>query len=546
VKPTAYRVSAVIFDLDGTLTRPGALDFPLIKQELGCPPDMPVLEFIQAIESSDRRQAAMQRLERFEMAAAAVSRPNDGAEQLVAWIKSRNLRLGILTRNSRASVFRALENFGLVRAADFDLIVSRDDGHAPKPEKDGIVWMAGQWGVPAEQILMVGDFLFDVQAGRAAGTLTVLLDPDGDSGLQAAPCDFRIARLEELQRLIGEGLPLGSGKLPNDTLRAYLETFDFADASVLVSAGIGEDTAAVDVADSEVLILKSDPITFATDAIGQYAVLVNANDIVTAGARPRWFLTTLLLPRGTTASRIRLIMHELAEACRQWNITLCGGHTEISDAVNRPVVIGMMAGTVRKADLIEKKGMRPGDCVLVTKAVAVEGTAIVAREFDARLLSKGLSRREINTGKGFLDRISIVPEARLAAADRLASAMHDVTEGGLATALEELSIAGGHRIRVDLDRIPYYPETRKMCALLGLNPLGLIGSGSLLICCRTEHCDRLLERLRAAGIAATVIGQVMAAGSGIDARRAGQSAEWPHFDVDEITRLFHRPAGSVQ
>jgi hydrogenase maturation factor len=185
--------------------------------------------------------------------------------------------------------------------------------------------------------------------------------------------------------------------------------------------------------------------------------------------------------------------------------------------------------------------MRPGDCVLVTKAVAVEGTAIVAREFDARLLSKGLSRREINTGKGFLDRISIVPEARLAAADRLASAMHDVTEGGLATALEELSIAGGHRIRVDLDRIPYYPETRKMCALLGLNPLGLIGSGSLLICCRTDYRDRLVERLRAAGIAATAIGRVMEAGSGIDARRAGQPAEWPHFDVDEITRLFHKP-----
>ena len=198
----------------------------------------------------------------------------------------------------------------------------------------------------------------------------------------------------------------------------------------------------------------------------------------------------------------------------------------------------MMAGTVRKADLIEKKGMRPGDCVLVTKAVAVEGTAIVAREFGERLLAAGLSAAEVDAGKQFLERIGIVAEARLAARDHLASAMHDVTEGGLATALEELSAAGGHRIRVEMERIPFYPVTREMCALLGLDPLGLIGSGSLLICCRPGSAVRLAAGLRRKGIAVSRIGTVGRPGAGIQAFRGGRPATWPSFEVDEIARLF--------
>jgi hydrogenase expression/formation protein HypE len=288
----------------------------------------------------------------------------------------------------------------------------------------------------------------------------------------------------------------------------------------------------------DILVLKSDPITFATDAIGHYAVLVNANDIATAGADPRWFLTTLLLPCGTVPSEVREIMGELAAMCARWNITLCGGHTEITDAVRRPLVVGMMAGTVARRGLIEKKGMRQGDGVLVTKAAAVEGTAVIAREFGRRLLDLGFSRADIEQGRRFLDRIGIVEEARLAARDRLASAMHDVTEGGLATALSELSVAGGHSIRIELDRIPVYDLTRRICTALELDPLGLIGSGSLLICCRPENCERLAGRLTSAGIEVTRIGTVGPRGTGVVAYQRGEPAAWPSFETDEIARLF--------
>lgn len=537
-KVGSYRIKAVLFDFDGTLTRPGALDFPAIKAELGCPPNTPVLEYIQSLDDLRARRAAVERLNAFEMAGASASEPNPGAEALIGWLKRRSVLVGIVTRNSLSSVRRALENFHTVRIEDFDLVISRDDTVAPKPSGDGIALAARRLGIDPARILMVGDYIFDTEAGRAAGTRTALLDPHYNPALENARCDFRIQRLDELMAIVRDGLPLAAGKLPNELLQAYLEEFKVADPSVLIAPGVGEDIAAVDVSAADILVLKSDPITFATDAIGQYAVLVNANDIATAGAAPRWFLTTLLLPCGTVPSAVREIMGELAAMCARWNIALCGGHTEITDAVRRPLVIGMMAGTVERRSLIEKKGMREGDGVFVTKAVAVEGTAVIAREFGERLLDLGFSQADIEQGRLLLDRIGIVAEARLAARDHLASAMHDVTEGGLATALSELSTAGGHVIRVERDRIPVYDLTRRICAALGLDPLGLIGSGSLLICCRPENYERLMERLGSAGIDVTRIGTVGPRGTGVAAYDRGESADWPCFETDEIARLF--------
>lgn len=534
----SYCIKAVLFDFDGTLTRPGALDFPAIKKTLGCPPETPVLEYIQSLSDSAAQADAMARLNAFELSAAAQSVPNPGAVELIHWIRSRQVPVGIITRNSRASVQRALENFDTLQSGDFDLIISRDDHVAPKPSGEGILLAADRFGIRPDEVLMVGDYLFDTAAGRQAGALTALLDPCRKSALESVDCDFRIRGLEDLMPVIRAGLPLSAGKLPNEILKAFLREFHVEDPSVLINPGVGEDIAAVDVDADQVLILKSDPITFATDAIGHYSVLVNANDIATAGAVPRWFLTTLLLPCGITPSGVHRIMEELADVCGRWNITLCGGHTEITDAVRRPLVIGMMAGTVERDRLIDKKRMRTGDGVLITKRVAVEGTAIIAREFRDRLLELGIDPAEIEHSRDFLDRIGIIEEARLAARGNQASAMHDVTEGGLASALLELSIAGRHEISVDLDRIPVFEPTRRICRALDLDPLGLIGSGSLLICCRPDHCADILDRLTSAGIEATRIGTVGARGAGIKAFDHGRPATWPQFEVDEITKLF--------
>ncbi len=533
-----YQIKAVLFDFDGTLTRPGSIDFKVIKKSLGCPPDQPVLEFIHSMASVQDRRLAMDKLERFEVDAARRSVPNAGAQEIVRWIKKQRLPVGIITRNSRNSVMRSLENFDNLSAADFDLIVTRDDPHPPKPSGDGIVWAAKHFHITPTEMMVVGDFIFDLQAGQAAGAWTALLDPGEDERLRSADCDFRIGRLEELQAVIQAGMPLPAGKLPNDLLQSYLSEFNFEDSSVLIQPGVGEDVTAIQWDGDDLLVLKTDPITFATEAIGRYAVSVNANDIATAGAIPRWFLTTLLLPCGMTPSQVYATMKELAFESKQWGVTLCGGHTEITDAVRRPVVVGQMVGTVRRRDLVEKKNMRQGDSVLLTKGVAVEGTAIIAREFEARLVELGITGKQIQKSRKLLEQISVLPEARAAAEEGLATAMHDVTEGGLATALMELSTAGGHQIRIDMDQIPVYDLTQSICTALGLNPLGLIGSGSLLICCRSAHRDQLIHKLKARSIAVSFIGVVMDEGQGIRAFDHGKTRPWPQFETDEIARLY--------
>ena len=531
-----FRAKAVLFDFDGTLTAPGALDFRVIKKEIGCPQDTPVLEFIEELNDPVRAREIEKKLVRMELDAAANSVPNEGAEEIVEFLKSKGIRIGIITRNSLCSVEKALKNFDRVAQEDFDVIVSRDDHVRPKPSGDGVLYAARRFGIEPEHIVVAGDFVFDIQAGNQAGAVTVYLDPRGMR--EDVESDFTIRSLTELKKIVRMGMGISGGKLPNDLLELFLDRFEFQDPAVLVRPAVGEDTAAVDIADEEVMVLKTDPITFATDSIGLYAVLVNANDIATSGATPRWMLATVLFPPGSTPSQIWCVMEELELMCLKWGITLCGGHTEITDAVCRPVVTGLMAGTVKKNDLIDKKRMQAGDMVILTKGVAVEGTAVIAREFADRLASLGLSKDEIERSKSFLDRIGILDEARIAARSKAATALHDVTEGGLATAMEELSAAGKRKIRIDLEKIEIFPETRKICSLLDIDPMGLIGSGSLLICCPPKSANKLLADIRAAGVEAAIIGEVMESGKGVEARRNGKSEDWPSFQADELTRLF--------
>jgi hydrogenase maturation factor len=378
-----------------------------------------------------------------------------------------------------------------------------------------------------------------MEAGERAGAVTVLLKNDSADRAAGIESGFEVACLGEVKEIIHLGLPLSPGKLPNGLLDRFLDHLRIEDPALIIAPGVGEDTAATDISADEVLVLKSDPITFATDTAGQYAVLVNANDIATSGAVPRWFMTTLLFPPGTTGSSIWLTMDELNRICSQYAITLCGGHTEITDAVTRPVIIGSLVGTVARKDLIDKSSMRPGDKVLMTKAVAVEGTAIIAREFESRLKALNVSDQLIQNSRKLLDQVSIMEEARLAVSTGGVSAMHDVTEGGLATSLAELSAAGRYAIEIDMDAIPVFPETEHICRLLGISPLGLIGSGTLLICCRPEQTGHMTQALLKAGIRVTVIGEVTDRGPGITAHTQAGPQAWPVFEVDEIARLFH-------
>lgn len=537
----ASTIRAILFDFDGTLTRPESLDFPAFKEAIGCPPHQPVLEFIAKLPSRREQKDALRVLDDFEFDAAAFSKPNSGAEELISYLRSRKLPMGIISRNSLRSIRRSFQSFTSLSVSDFEVIISRDDDIPPKPDPAGVRLAAEKLGVATKQTLVVGDFVFDIDSGQKAGAPTVFLTNGCPFAPFAHPPNYIIKNLGELKSIVQSLQPLAAGKLPNDLLHQLLNEYPLDDPSVRVPPGVGEDTAVVQLeGQDEMIVLKSDPITFTTDQLGYYAVVVNANDVATSGAVPRWLLTTLLFPTETNAAQIHYLVQELQQACRQLGVSLCGGHTEITSAVNKPIVVGQLVGTVPKDRLIDKHQMEEGNQILLTKGIAVEGTSILARELPKELEALGLSESKIEQCQQFLfdPGISILREAEIAASSREVTAMHDVTEGGLATAIEELSAAGRHRIRVYWSQIPVLSETREICKLLGLDPLGLIGSGSLLIACRREACERLITAIHEAGIPVSRIGEVLGVGFGVEALgQKGQCVEWPRFRADELTRV---------
>jgi hydrogenase expression/formation protein HypE len=574
--PRPFRLRAVLFDFDGTLTVPGALDFAAIKRQVGCPADALVLEWIEALPAGPERDEALAALGRFELAGAAESAPNEGAEALVGELRSLGLKVGVLTRNGLPAVERALEGFAHLTTAAFDVVLTRDDRVPPKPAPDGVLHAAERMGVSPAETLMVGDYVLDMTAGREAGAVTAFLTNGSSShestGMEATAesaaigadartgggvCDFVVHRLAELREVARLGLPLPEGKLPNDLLRRHLDGLAVTDDAVLVAAGVGEDVAALDTGEVDTIVVHGDPITLASGDLGRFAVVVNANDIAASGAEPRWLLTTVLLPAGTTPSQALALLRELADAASAQGVTIVGGHTEVAGAVTRPMVAATTIGVVRREELRDKHAARAGDHILITKGLAVEGAALLARELDEHLSALGMSDAELTECRDLLDQVSIVPEARIAAGCTGVRAMHDITEGGLATALRELATATGRDLVVHRERVPILPQAERLCALLGADPFGLIGSGSLLICCDPAEVDALMGRLAGAGIAVSDIGELgsragVSGPSGGGSARAGavvalldgRPTPWPEFAVDEAARVLSKAHGA--
>ncbi len=324
------------------------------------------------------------------------------------------------------------------------------------------------------------------------------------------------------------------GKLPVEHLTRLLARYAPSDQRVILGPGVGHDAAVISFGD-RYLVAKTDPITFASDEIGWYAVHVNANDVACTGATARWFLATLLLPEDRTdEALVDTIFEQIADACRELGVELVGGHTEITHGLNRPIVVGCMLGEATPKRLVLPDGIRLGDALLVTKGVAVEGTAIIAREKGDELTE--VNRSLLERCRGFLHDpgISIVRDAAVATTAGEVHAMHDLAEGGLANGLWELAEAAGVGLEVDEAAIPILPETQMLCARLGLNPLGLIASGALLLAVAPGDAAAIVAALGEAGIAAARIGRVVEQERGAVLRSATGERPLPRFERDEI------------
>ncbi len=332
--------------------------------------------------------------------------------------------------------------------------------------------------------------------------------------------------------------PLPVGKLPASVLGGLLRRYARSDPRVVVGPAIGEDAAVLDMGD-RYLVATTDPITFVTEDLGWYALVVNANDLAVRGAVPRWFLATCLFPaEGTTAADVEALFAELGAACAELEVVLVGGHTEVTAGLSRPIVVGAMLGEVAKERLVTTGGARPGDVLLLTKGVPIEGASIIARARAAELRARGYAEAWLARARDARTRLSVLPEARLATDLVPVHAMHDPTEGGIATALWELADAAGVGLAVEAERIPLVPEGAALCREYGLDPLGTIASGALLLALGPADGGILLHALAREGIDAAFIGRVVPREAGVVLTRGGTPGPLPRFEQDELTRLL--------
>ncbi|MEG1791219.1 MAG: AIR synthase family protein [Clostridia bacterium] len=272
-------------------------------------------------------------------------------------------------------------------------------------------------------------------------------------------------------------------------------------SEVLVSAGVAEDCAAVKCDDF--LLLTSDPITSACANSGRLAILISSNDIASSGGEPFACLLTIIAPSFATAEDIAEIMDDAYATASKLNIDIIGGHTEFSDSVNRTILSCTMLG--KASNVVTTGGAKPFDSIVMTKTAGIEATSILANDFEARLVSGGLSLDEIAEAKAYIDNISVLNEGRIAVKVGVNS-MHDITEGGVYGAVAEMCEASGLGAYVLADKIPVSELTLKICSILNIEPKRLISSGSMIM--TTQSPEKLIYELEKVGICATKIGEM--------------------------------------
>jgi len=298
------------------------------------------------------------------------------------------------------------------------------------------------------------------------------------------------------------------GKLPPEELIRLFSHLRKSDPRVLVGPGVGLDCAVIDFG-ATLLVAKSDPITFTGEEIGWYCVHVNANDIATTGAQPKWFLVTLLLPeKGSHRDLVDRIFFQIEDACRELDVTVIGGHSEITVGFDRPILSGTMLGEVPRESLITPQGAQPGDALLLTKGVPIEAGSILAREYAGSLINLG--NELLQRAHDYLKNpgISVVKEALAAARTGKVTAMHDPTEGGILGGLWELAEAARCGLIIQIERIHILLEAEKICQVLDVNPLSAIASGALLLTVEKQSLEQVIHEVNKLGIMITQLGWV--------------------------------------
>jgi hydrogenase maturation factor len=336
-----------------------------------------------------------------------------------------------------------------------------------------------------------------------------------------------------------KNMKLPVGKLNPEFLGKLLSAIPRKDKRVIIGSRVGDDATIIDFGD-KYLIAKTDPITFVSDDIAWYCININVNDIAVMGGEPKWFLATALMPEGKTSKKdIERLFKNLISSLKRINVTFCGGHTEITPNLNRPIIIGQMLGEVQKNNLINKDSIKCGDLIILVKGIAIEATSIIAREKEDslnKIFGKGFVKKAKNFIK--IPGLSILKEARIALNSAKLSAMHDPTEGGLLGGLYELALLSNTGFVIEKEKIYVYPECKKIASKFNLDPLKLIASGSLIIISNPDESKKIMKSFKERNIKSEVIGRITPKLNGYKIIERGKKIKIEIPIVDEIGKIL--------
>lgn len=330
---------------------------------------------------------------------------------------------------------------------------------------------------------------------------------------------------------------LGIGKLDSDVLqRIVIDRIRYRRPEVRTRAGIGEDCAVVNFGDYD-CVISTDPITADVKDIGRLSIHISCNDIASNGIQPLAITLAVMLPEGTTTEDVEQIMTQAGEAAERAGVEIVGGHTEVTRSVRQPVIVSTAFGRAVSGTSASARDMRPGDRILMTKYAGLEGTGIIAADL-GRQLGGVLSEAEREEARALLDQVSVVKEGVIAGEIGTAG-MHDVTEGGIFGAVWEMCHISRLGARLDVDRIPVLPVTRKICDAFGIDCMRLISSGCMLMAAPADKAAEITRQVTAAGILITDVGEVLAPRTAVTGTSGGRTFTIDPPGADELYKAVH-------
>lgn len=310
------------------------------------------------------------------------------------------------------------------------------------------------------------------------------------------------------ERSKSDPLILPIGKIPNEILeKIVFKYLGKKNNNIIEGSHIAGDSAIVKFNPQKYLVLKTDPITGAVKNVGKHVIIINSNDLAARGATPLFFLVDILLPKNSTLEDLEIICKDLHETGLKYNISIVGGHSEVTQAINKPVLVGMLVGELNKNTLLLAENIEIGDKIILTKSVGIEGCSIIAHDLYSEI--KDLINEEtINDAKNLIDKISVLDESILIRDMKGLKFMHDPTEGGIIGACIEICSLIKKGFTLKEENIPIYDCVKVFCDTLKINPYRFISSGALLCVIAPEHSDKILNKLNNSGINAKIIGEI--------------------------------------